>query len=247
MVANVFHTPAMVTERHIKGRSVVVIDVLRACSTIVTALHNGATRLLPVSNLETAGRLGQNMDSERTLLGGERHGKKIEGFDLGNSPMEYTAEVVRDKTIIIKTTNGTDAILKGKGANHILVGSFLNAQATVDFILDAGLDVSILCAGWRGLTSYEDMVCAGLLLDRLWSQTNETASTDACRIAHLLFRDAERRLEDALTASDHGQRLAALGSDGDVAYCSQIDVFDIVARFADPTTGIVKAGTESAT
>lgn len=232
MKLDVFLTPHAVTERDVQGRFVVAIDVLRACSTIVTALANGARAVVPVSDMEAAGRLAAGLGGEGNLLGGERNGIKIEGFDLGNSPAEYTREAVEGRTIIFKTTNGTDALLKGVGAVHLVAGCFLNAGAVVDRAREADLDVTLICSGWRGQVSFEDTLCAGLLVDRLLGD-HAASAPDAARMAVHLFRNAAETLYEAMAASDHGTRLAELGAADDVRLCSRIDAVPVLPILRD--------------
>ncbi len=233
MKIDVFLTPHAVTERDVHGRFVVAIDVLRACSTIVTALANGAKAVVPVSDMEAAGRLTAGLNGEGNLLGGERNGIKIEGFDLGNSPAEYTRETVEGRTIIFKTTNGTDALLKGVGAQHLVAGCFLNAGAVADLAREMEADVTLICSGWRGQVSYEDTLCAGLFVERLLGKTSLPSASDAARISTQLYRNAARNLFKAMAGSDHGRRLADLGAAEDVRVCSQIDVLPVLPIFKD--------------
>ncbi len=233
MNVNVLFTPNAVTEKSIRNQTVVVIDVLRASSTITTALHNGAKDLIPVPDMATASRIASNMDPDRLRLGGEQDGKRIEGYHLGNSPLEYTEAEVSGRTVVYKTTNGTDAILKAQSAQNIVVGSFLNAAAVVEYIQMAGLDTTLLCSGWHKRAAYDDILCAGLLLSRLWDGNVPKIKTDTARMAYVLYTHDKRRLANALAQSEHALRLKDLGLDADIAYCSQVDVLDVVPRFID--------------
>lgn len=144
-------------------RTVVVIDVLRATSTILEALVNGARDVLPVESVEQAVRKAQELGREQVILCGERDVERVEGFDLGNSPLEYVPERVRGKTLVLTTTNGTRAILLGAGGTDCLIASFLNATATAERVVRSATDVLILCAGREGRFSLEDAVCAGVI------------------------------------------------------------------------------------
>lgn len=233
MKLDVFFTPHAVTERDVHGRLVVAIDVLRACSTIVTALSNGARSIVPVSDMEAAGRLTAGLAGEGNLLGGERNGTKIDGFDLGNSPAEYTRDTVEGRTIIFKTTNGTDALLKGLGAKILVAGCFLNAGAVADLARESDLDVTLICSGWRGQVSYEDTLCAGLIADRVVGRRAVSSAPDTVRMATQLYRSAAKDILAAMTHSDHGQRLAELGAADDVSTCSRIDAVPVLPTFRD--------------
>ena len=168
MNAEVFLTSSTVTEDDVKGRTVIVIDVLRASSTIATALNNWARAVVPVADTGSATKIASNLDPSSYVLGGERGGNKIQGFHLGNSPLEYTQGTIDGRTVIFTTTNGTVAISRARRAEHLVIGSFLNAERVVEFARQAGLDVTIICAGWRNRVALEDTLCAGLLLYRLW-------------------------------------------------------------------------------
>ncbi|MEM1271331.1 MAG: 2-phosphosulfolactate phosphatase, partial [Bacteroidota bacterium] len=119
--------PNAISEKDVRDRVVVVIDVLRSCSTIATAFANGAREVIPSPDMATASRIAANMDADRFRLGGEKEGRKIDGYHLGNSPLEYTADEVENRTIVFKSTNGTDAILMGTAAKHLVTASLLNA------------------------------------------------------------------------------------------------------------------------
>lgn len=246
MELTVFLTPHAVTERDVEDRCVVVIDVLRAASTIVTALSHGARAFVPVPDMEAASRLAMNRDADSQLLGGERFGTKIDGFDLGNSPLEYTPEVVGSRAIIFKTTNGTGAILKGRGARNLYVASFLNVQAVVDRLVADQLDVAIICAGWRGLTSFEDTLCAGMIVDRLCQAVELDTLPDPARIARRLYLIAAEHLEAEIASSDHARRLVSMGHEADVHYCSQVDLLSVVPAYRDQLLVVAPPGEDPA-
>ncbi len=157
--------PNELPAERLEGRAVVVIDVLRATSVMVRAIAEGALELLPVRTVEEAFALAKRFPRETTLLGGERGGRQIEGFDFGNSPREYTPARVRGKRLIMTTTNGTKAFHSVAAAREILVGSFFNVGALADRILASGLDLVIFPSGNYGQFSLEDTVCAGMLTD----------------------------------------------------------------------------------
>lgn len=233
MNPDVFFTPNAIAEKSIRNHVVVVIDVLRASSTIATALHNGAKDLIPVPDMATASRIASNMDPDRFRLGGEQEGKKIEGYHLGNSPLEYTEAQVSGRTVVYKTTNGTDTILHAQTATHVVVGSFLNAQAVVDFIQQTDMQTTLICAGWHKRAAFEDILCAGLILSRLWDGRAPRDATDTAHVAYVLYKHDRQRLQEALMQADHAVRLKALGYEADVAYCAQLDLLDVLPRFKD--------------
>ena len=233
MNVEVFLTSETVEDDDVKGRTVVVIDVLRACSTIVTALANGARAVLPVTDMAEAGRIASNLDRDVYRLGGEQGGKKIEGYDLGNSPHEYTREVVEERDVILNTSNGTRALSRAQSADELLVGCFLNAERVVERVRAAGRDVTLVCAGQSGRISLEDTLCAGLLLHRLWDGEEPTVTTDT---AHVAFSQYVRDRDDvaqALRRSDNARRLADLGAEEDVRYCMDVDALPLLPRFSE--------------
>lgn len=215
------------------GQAVLMVDVLRASTTIVTAIENGARSVIPVADKGQAGRLAASLDRDVSVLGGERGGEKLPGFALGNSPREYTPEVVGGKTVVLTTTNGTAALVRARGAARLAVGALVNAASGAAFLrraLEDGLDATVLCAGWEGRVSLEDALCAGLLVDRVGEgQTLD----DGARIAHGLFRGARGDLARALFNADHTQRLVALGAGDDVAFCARLDASDALPVYRD--------------
>ncbi|MEX0601376.1 MAG: 2-phosphosulfolactate phosphatase [Rhodothermales bacterium] len=233
MKIEVFLTSSIVSEEDVKDRTVVVIDVLRACSTIATALNNGARSIVPVADMAQAGKIASNLDQQSYLLGGERDGVKIEGYHLGNSPLEYTAKKVDGRTVIFNTTNGTVAIDQARSADHLLIGSFLNADRVVDFIRKAGNDLTIICAGWRNRVSLEDTLCAGLMLYRLWGGREPDSVSDTAHIAFTQYDHDRDNVRHALRQCNHAQWLASQGHERDVDYCLQFDALPVLPYYQD--------------
>ncbi len=207
MNVDVFLTGSHVTEEDVEGRTVVVIDVLRASSTIITALANGARAVIPVADMDQAGKIAMNLDPSTYLLGGERDGDRIDGYHLGNSPLEYTPDVVHDKTIILNTSNGTRALWNAREARHLIVGGFLNADRVVQFIREAGLDLTIICAGNHDRVTLDDTLCAGLILHRLWNGQEPEQVSDAAHIALTQYLHDRDALAEALRQSNHARWL----------------------------------------
>ncbi|SDC88537.1 2-phosphosulfolactate phosphatase [Melghirimyces thermohalophilus] len=228
MMASAFaHVDDLHTD-YLTHRTVVVIDVFRSSSCIVTALANGARYILPVDTVSRARNLSLNKD---VLTGGERYGKNLDGFDLGNSPAEYSSEKIGDKGIILTTTNGTRTLLKAERAPHVLVGCFLNATACAKAIAALHRDVVFLCAGTRGDFSLEDGVAAGCILDRLLQIDPSISCTDLAHVLLLSYRACRDTLMETLSGSQAGRRLAVRGRKADIANCLQIDQNPIVPRF----------------
>jgi 2-phosphosulfolactate phosphatase len=226
--------PGQFSESHAKGKHVIVIDVLRASSTIVQACENGVERIIPVARIEDASRLASTLDRQNTLIGGEREGKKIEGFDLGNSPFEYTADVVRGKNLVFTTSNGTVAIAQSGPAEEVSVGCFLNLGAVVSQVLSAqAQSIAILCAGNLRQLSLEDFVCGGFMVDRIERGSRGTVTlNDAATAARTLALSADD-IEELLRRTTHGQHLASLGFDADLEFCSRIDRYSTVPIVED--------------
>ena len=230
---DVYSTAWSFQEEETRGKTVVVIDVLRASSTIVTALANGAKGIIPVEDMGKAGTIAQQLDAKTYLLCGERDGKKIEGYALGNSPLEYTRETVEGKTLILTTTNGTVAISRSLGAEEVLIGSFLNASAVAEAVKASGNDVMFVCAGWKSRLSMEDLLCAGLIIDLIHGGTPGDDAPDGATIAHGLYTKFAHSLKKTIRATNHAIRLKELGSEADIPYCSEIDLFNHVPRLQD--------------
>lgn len=233
MNVEVYFTNNNFTEDDVKDRSVVVIDVLRACSTIATALHNGARAVVAVPDMAHAGKIASNMDQSSYLLGGERGAEKIEGYHLGNSPLEYTAETIQGRTIILNTTNGTYALAQARMARHLVVGCFLNAGRVVDFLREANTDVAIICAGRKHRVSLEDTLCAGLLLDRLWNGAEPGLVSDTAHIAFTQYQQDKHALKETLHRCNHAQSLKEKGYAADVEYCIQLDSLPVLPYYRE--------------
>lgn len=233
MNIEVFLTGSVLSEDDVKDRTVVVIDVLRACSTIATALNNGARSVVPVADMAQAGKIASNLDQQSYLLGGERDGENIEGYHLGNSPLEYSEKRVSGRTIILNTTNGTVAIAGARAADHLLIGTFLNAGRVVDFVREAGKDVTIICAGWRNRVSLEDTLCAGLMLYRIWDGKEPAAVSDTAHIAFTQYAHDRGDLNQALNRCNHAQWLTRRGYGDDVEYCFQLDALPVLPYYRE--------------
>lgn len=220
-------------EEDIRGKAVVVIDVLRASSTIVTAINNGARGIIPVTDMEMAGKISQGMNSPHYLLCGENNGQKIEGYHLGNSPLEYSADTVKDKTIILNTTNGTKAVQKTTLAKQVVIGCFLNLSQTVHFIEQTPHPVALVCAGWRGRLAFEDLLCAGQIIYELNGGQQSNHLTDTAKIAFGCFKKYGDDVEQALKASDHAKRLEGKMDPNDIAHCSSTNKLEILPALND--------------
>ena len=198
------------------GKTAVVIDVLRATSVITTALDNGATCIVPVKTVEEANSLFAVSEPTKTLRGGERNSLKIDGFDLANSPLEYKKKTVEGKTVILTTTNGTNAINNVKGADEVVLACFRNAAAVVSVI--ARNDVVIVCAGTEGNFSLDDGLCAGMLIELL-KQKTEVETDDLGLLLTHYYNNSKANLLGALAGCFHLKRLFTLGFYDDIRFC----------------------------
>jgi 2-phosphosulfolactate phosphatase len=205
----------------------VVFDVMRATSTALTALVNGAALVIPVQSLEEA--LEKKMADPSVLLGGERNSFKPEKFDLGNSPLEYTPQVVRGRRIIHTTTNGTLAIDACLGAGSIYLGTLLNLSALAQHLLTlAPGPLTLVCAGTHSHFALEDGIAAGALVAKLLSGKPKLAPS--ARACLSVWRSVEKNPAEALAVTRNARRLKEIGLTKDVEYCSQFDAIEKVAK-----------------
>lgn len=232
MDVHVFLTSREVEPAVVVGRLAVVIDVLRATSTIVEALANGAGAVYPAPSTEDALKLLSSLGREDTLLCGERRWAKVEGFDLGNSPSEFTAERVAGKRLVMSTTNGTEALTAAAVADRVVVGSFLNLGGVARAVAGKP-SLAIICAGQENTFSLDDVVCAGTLLNRVKAvQGDQIRANDAGLAAMAL---AERFQPDPgfLRQTLAGRSLTENGFAADVTFCAQIDRHELVPEMRD--------------
>lgn len=230
---HVFLLPEWIPAGSLSGSVAVVIDVLRATTTMTYALAAGAACVRPCGEANEARALAASMPQGSVVLGGERQGVRIEGFDLGNSPSEYSAERIRNKTVVFTTTNGTRALARATeaGAERVLIGAFCNRRAVVRELLNETRDAFLVCAGTNGRVTFEDVlfageVCSGLLAAGVEFQVDDSAAL-ALSAAEFHSRSSEFRLA-ALRRSLGGSNLLELGFDADIETAAQCDVFDFV-------------------
>jgi 2-phosphosulfolactate phosphatase len=228
--------PDHLSEDQLTGKIAVVIDILRATTTIVEALDNGARSVVPVASVDGARVMAH--DRTGALLCGERGGVKPEGFSLGNSPLEYTPDVVDGVDCVLTTTNGTRALHMATQADEILVGSITNADALCDRLRQDSRDVVLVCSGTDGRVSFEDCLGAGLIVDRLGYQ----ASDSAAMMFHAMEGAIERfgGLRYAVQSSFHAKRLIELGFGDDVAFACEPGSSSVVPML-DSAIGEIQA------
>lgn len=233
MKADVLLYPQAVGHQLFQDKLVVVIDAFRATSTIVTALAHGAIEVIPVNEPMEAIELIRSIGKEECVIGGEQKGFKIEGFDLGNSPVEYTEPIVSGKKVVLCTTNGTKAIKRAQGADAVLIGSFLNLQAIVEWVKESARDILFVCAGSEGRVSLEDLTCAGMMIEGLKAVRPEVELSDAAQVALLVAGQARPDLTAFLRKAEHGAYLIQNRMETDVVECTRLNTFAIVPAYGD--------------
>lgn len=230
---DVYFTPGAVERAPMEGRAIVVVDVLRSSTTIAWALKNGGAKVIPVETVEEATRLAQTLDAKTRLLCGERDGRKVGGFDMGNSPRECTRERVEGKTLVFASTNASP-LMAGVLAGHPQrVLGYVNLSAVADALWKEGADVAVVCAGRVGRFSLEDAACAGALARRLAGRAAGLALNDAAEIAAEYDRAHGADPEGILRRSEHGRYLIELGFEEDLPICAAVDQVPLVPILKD--------------
>ena len=226
------------------GRVVLVIDILRASTTIAVALHHGARAVIPFEHAEEVVARSKGFERSDVLLAGERRMRAIAGFDLGNSPLEFSREVVEGRTILFSTSNGTRALSSVQGARDVLVGAFVNFSAVVAMLraaARAGTDVAIVCAGSERQFALEDAVCAGRFVRAIAQRGIRPDLNDAARAAVLLDKRFGRDLPALFEACEHGRSLREAGFGADLPVCASVDTHAVVPVLLDRQ--VVRLGT----
>ena len=220
-------SPALLHLYRVNHAVVVIIDVLRATSTIATALFNGAKYVVPVDNIPRCIELGKAIDS---ITAGERDGQIAEGLQYGNSPFEYPREFVAGKTLVLTTTNGTKLLHMAleKGASHIVTGSFSNLSAVCDYVISNQQPVILACAAWKDRINLEDTLFAGAVISKVKDQFN--INCDSSQIAESLYNQAKPDLFGFLKNKEasHYQRLINYGLETDLRYCLTEDLANVL-------------------
>jgi 2-phosphosulfolactate phosphatase len=206
----------------VKDHAVVVVDILRATSCMTTALAHGIDGIATFAKLDEC----LTMKSKGFYTAGERDGKKVEGFDFGNSPFEYMEPSLKGKKIAFTTTNGTQAIAKSVGASHVIIGSFLNLSAVAEYLTSLKENILVVCSGWKGKVSLEDTLFAGALIEKL--QTKVTLACDAPLASLHLYEMAKHDMLGYLKNSSHVQRLARLNIHKDIEFCLKHDQYNVI-------------------
>ncbi len=209
-----------------------VIDVVRATSTLVEALANGAAAVYPVSTPEDAVRLANSLGRDRALVCGERKGVRVDGFDLGNSPREYTRDVVEGKDLVFTTTNGTRAFLAVDEASRVVSTSFMNLGASAR-VVAGGDRLIVLCAGREDRFSQDDALCAGYLVRRVMELVPADVTLNDAAHAAVSLAETHTVDADVLRRTAAGSALVDVGLEGDLALCAEVDRHDLAPRYID--------------
>jgi 2-phosphosulfolactate phosphatase len=225
-------SPALLHLYNVRECIVVVIDVLRATSTIATALYNGAKAIIPVDSVEKCIRLGKEL---ACITAGERDGKIAEGLQYGNSSFEYPREFIQNKTLVLTTTNGTKLLhmALAKGATEIITGSFLNLSAVCDHLVQENRNVILACAGWKDRVNMEDTLFAGAVMARIKEHFH--INCDSSQMAESLYGLAKDDLYEFMKAKDasHYHRLTNFGLEKDIRHCLTPDLANILPYYRD--------------
>jgi 2-phosphosulfolactate phosphatase len=243
---DVFFTPNQVKVPDTQGRLVIIVDVLRASTTVATALGNGAKTVIPLEGPDEVISRSKEFARSQTLLAGEQKMHPISGFDLGNSPQAFTPEVVEGKTILITTTNGTRALLGVQGARDIVIASYVNFTAVLAMMkvaASSNTDIAIICAGEEGSFTLEDAACAGRYV-RAIPKRAALAVNDAAAASVLIEKKYGDNIAKVFKESTHGQALQSAGFGDDLAAAAEVDSYPVVPIWQDRQ--ITKLGPERA-
>jgi 2-phosphosulfolactate phosphatase len=223
-------SPALLPLYDVTNCVVVVIDILRATSTIATALYHGAREVIPVDSVEKCIRLGKELEC---ITAGERDGKVAEGLQYGNSSFEYPRDFIEGKILVLTTTNGTRLLhmALAKGATEIITGSFLNLSAVCDHLLQANKNVILACAGWKDKVNIEDTMFAGAVIHRI--KDHFSINCDSSQIALNLYQMAKDNMYEFMKKNDasHYHRLTNFGLEKDIRHCLTPDVANVLPEY----------------
>jgi len=244
---DVFFTPLQVKPSDTAGRLVAIVDVLRASTTVATALGNGAKTVIPLERADEVIARSKDFARSQIILAGEQKMHPITGFDLGNSPQSFTRKAVDGKTILITTTNGTRALLGVQGARDIVIASYVNFTAVLAMMkvaASSNTDIAIVCAGDDGSFTLEDAACAGRYVRAIPKRAGSVVANDAAAASMLIERKYGDNIEKVFKESSHGQALESAGFGDDLAAAAEVDSYAVVPIYQDRQ--ITKLGPERA-
>jgi 2-phosphosulfolactate phosphatase len=226
LTVDLVFTYSSLSDEKLAGRLAVVVDVLRASTSICYALNNGAKEIFPVGSVDEALTAYRHYPPNSAMLCGEREGKIIAGFNLGNSPLEYQEALVKDKTLIFCSTNGSQALIKSAKAKKLIICGFVNLSKCSGFISQTDEDLMIICSGTNKQFSLDDAVCAGMLIDSL--KLNRMKLSDGAQAGLILYQQYKNSIYDLVKNCAHGKYLASLGFMADLAICAEVDSLKIL-------------------
>lgn len=234
----VYHTPEEVPPGAMPACAI-AIDVLRATSTMAAAFKAGAAAIHVFSDLTLLRQASEAYATDKRLLAGERGGAQVEGFDLGNSPLDHTVDRSHGRHLFMSTTNGTRCLQRIQDAPTVITAALTTRQAVVDFLIEHQPEqVWLVGSGWEGTYSLEDTVCAGAIAHRLAQQQGQDlkdiVGNDATIAAVSLYQQWQDSLFELISCATHGQRLLRLSKEADLQYCAQLDVLDLVPVQSEP-------------
>jgi 2-phosphosulfolactate phosphatase len=228
---NTVLSPSLLNLYDLTDSTVVIIDVLRATSTIATALYNGAKSVIPVDSVADCIKLGKQME---VITAGERDGKIAEGLQYGNTPLQYTVDFIKGKTLVLTTTNGTKLlhVALAANANSIITGSFCNITSVCDYLVKKKSNVILACAAWKNRINIEDTLFAGAVINRI--KENFDINCDATQLAETLYLQADGRLLDFMKEKNasHYHRLMNFGLEEDIKFCLTEDNANILSIYS---------------
>jgi len=236
MRIDVLFGPSMLSPAAVTGRVVAVIDVLRASTTIATALANGARKVVPLESADAVITCAKQFERADVRTAGERRMQPIPGFDLGNSPREMTRDAVDGKTVLFTTTNGTATLLAVQGARDVAIASYVNLAAVTSLLRTAargGTDISIVCAGRDRQVSLEDAACAGRYVRLVTKQIDGAELGDGAFACTVLDRRYGDRLDKLFADSEHGRALAGAGFGEDLVACAAVNAHPVIPIYQD--------------
>ncbi len=213
-------TPALIPLYNVEDYIVVIIDIFRATSSICYGIENGAEAIIPVSEVEECAAYREIEPGY--LLAAERDGKVVAGFDFGNSPFSYTREKVAGKTVVLTTTNGTQALHLSRKAKKIVIGSFLNLTSLCNSLKTQNDNILLVCAGWKNNFNLEDTLFAGAVVEQL--KAFDFKPDDAAIAANDLYQAGKNDINQYLKKTSHSERLKKLGIEKDIEFCLQVDI-----------------------
>ena len=247
MRLDVFFTPNQVKPIETAGRLVVIVDVLRASTTVATALGNGAKTVIPVEGADEVINRSREFTRSQILLAGEQKMYPIAGFDIGNSPQAFTPAMVEGKTILITTTNGTKTLLGVQNARDIVIASYVNFSAVLAMMkvaASSNTDIAIICAGEEGSFTLEDSACAGRYVRAIPKRADSIQTNDAAAASVVIEKKYGDNIAKVFKESSHGQALQSAGFGDDLAAAAEVDSYPVVPIYQDRQ--ITKLGPERA-